>query len=63
MLYRKTNNQYGLAEVYLGRGIVFLNQQNYAQAQVLIDTAERAYARNPMALITGQPANRDGEGE
>ena len=36
-LYRKTNNQYGLAEVALGRGIVALNQKNFEQAKTLIE--------------------------
>lgn len=39
-LYRKTNNQFGLAEVYLGRGIVLLKQGNYDQAKILIERSQ-----------------------
>ncbi|HEY8511222.1 MAG TPA: tetratricopeptide repeat-containing sensor histidine kinase [Cyclobacteriaceae bacterium] len=36
-LYEKTNNQYGKAEVCLGRGIVFLEQDEYDDAERLIE--------------------------
>lgn len=36
-LYNQTNNQFGLAQVSLGRGIVFLNQEKYDEANELIE--------------------------
>ncbi|HEX5169958.1 MAG TPA: tetratricopeptide repeat-containing sensor histidine kinase [Cyclobacteriaceae bacterium] len=35
--YQRTNNQFGLAQVYLGRGIVYLNQGEFDKAEDLID--------------------------
>lgn len=36
-LYSKTNNQFGIAQVNLGRGIVYLHQAKYDQAQQYIE--------------------------
>lgn len=50
-LYRKTNNRYGMAEVYLGRGVVYLNQQKYDQAENLIEhSLDVAHAINARVL-------------
>ncbi|HRJ30239.1 MAG TPA: tetratricopeptide repeat-containing sensor histidine kinase [Cyclobacteriaceae bacterium] len=38
-LHELTNNQYGIAEVELGRGTLFLNNQNYVEAENHIDIA------------------------
>jgi len=38
-LHELTNNQYGIAEVELGRGTLFLNRQNFVEAENHIDIA------------------------
>lgn len=38
-LHELTNNQYGIAEVELGRGTLFLNKQNFVEAENHIDIA------------------------
>ena len=38
-LHELTNNQYGIAEVELGRGSLFLSQKNYVEAENHIDIA------------------------
>ncbi|HEX7016436.1 MAG TPA: tetratricopeptide repeat protein [Cyclobacteriaceae bacterium] len=49
-LYEKTNNQYGKAEVSLGRGIVFLEQDKYDDAEQYIE-ASLAIARDLNARV------------
>src|SRR5690606_41131100 len=56
-LYEKTNNQYGKAEVSLGRGIVFLEQDMYDDAERYIE-ASLAIARQLNARVLEIECNR-----
>jgi signal transduction histidine kinase len=38
-LYKKTDNEFGIAEVNLGRGNVYINEKKYSEAQKLIENS------------------------
>jgi len=40
LFYQKTDNEFGLAEVDLGRGIVYMNLKKYDQARTLIEKSK-----------------------
>ncbi|HEY4656294.1 MAG TPA: tetratricopeptide repeat protein [Cyclobacteriaceae bacterium] len=51
ILYDKTNNQFGIAQVNLGRGIVYLHQTDYDAAQEYIEESlAQAHAVNARVL-------------
>lgn len=51
MLFKKTDNDYGIAEINLGRGKVFLKEKKYAEAQKLVEgSAKKAKETNSWTL-------------
>jgi len=49
--FKKNDNQYGLAQIDLGRGLVFMNEGKFAEAQKLIEkSAEIAHRLNAWTL-------------
>lgn len=49
--FKKNDNQYGLAQIDLGRGLVFMNEGKFAEAQKLIEkSAETAHRLNAWTL-------------
>lgn len=51
ILFTKTDNQFGLAQVSLGRGLLFMQEKKYAEAQKLIEkSAEVAHRLNARTL-------------
>jgi tetratricopeptide (TPR) repeat protein len=49
--FKKNDNQYGLAQIDLGRGLLFMNEGKFAEAQALIEkSAETAHRLNAWTL-------------